>query len=224
MRVLSGQPKPQYQVRAGDGPNGSQAAARRSVQPSANHEQALFRLDVRRSLQMHRRLALTIAILGIAAAALYLFTLWPVYTAQALVYVQPDPPKVMDQGTGMRWPFDANTYESFIQQQMLAVTRPDVMTGALKKLGPGPWIKNGESEQGAAERLRGWELATSFRLPLTPPIRQRPPSCPTPWPPATSRAPLARPGPATPSAWRCCGRSGTGCSASWAKTAPNSRR
>lgn len=171
MRVLSGQPKPQYQVRAGDGPNGSQAAARRSVQPSANHEQALFRLDVRRSLQMHRRLALTIAILGIAAAALYLFTLWPVYTAQALVYVQPDPPKVMDQGTGMRWPFDANTYESFIQQQMLAVTRPDVMTGALKKLGPGPWIKNGESEQGAAERLQKTievaRLGTSYQFSIT---------------------------------------------------------
>jgi uncharacterized protein involved in exopolysaccharide biosynthesis/Mrp family chromosome partitioning ATPase len=122
--------------------------------PAANAEQAFFRLDVLRSLQLHRRLALGIALAGLALAVVYFFGMWPVYLAESVVYVQPAPSKVIDQGGAARWPFDSNTYESYIQQQMMNVTGTDVLTGALHKLGPGIWRGKSESEQAAVERLR----------------------------------------------------------------------
>jgi uncharacterized protein involved in exopolysaccharide biosynthesis/Mrp family chromosome partitioning ATPase len=140
----------------GDGAVASSSAAR-STAPG-HGAQALFRLDLLRSLQMHRRLALGIALAGVALAVAYWFLTGPVYVAQSVVYVQPAPPRVMTQGPSwpytQRWPYDSNTYESYITQQMQNVTRADVLTGALHKLEAGVWQQGGESEQAAAERLR----------------------------------------------------------------------
>jgi uncharacterized protein involved in exopolysaccharide biosynthesis len=122
--------------------------------PASNPEQALFRVDLRRSLQMHWRLALVVALGGVALAVCYFLRLWPVYIAESLVYVQPSTPKVLDQGGPMRWPFDGGTYETYILQQMQNVTRTDVLTNALHKLSPGTWQGSNESDQVAAERLK----------------------------------------------------------------------
>jgi len=149
MNLLSGRPVSLGPAKAGDGTPGGSGAL-----PAGSPEQALFRLDLRRSLTLHRRLAAGIALAGLAGALLYLASMWPIYTAEAMVYIQPAAPRVMDQGQSMRWPFDANTYESFMQQQMQSMTRADVLAGALKKLEPGVYQKSGESEQAAAERLR----------------------------------------------------------------------
>jgi uncharacterized protein involved in exopolysaccharide biosynthesis len=104
-------------------------------------------------LQLHRKLALFVALAGISLSLLYFFRLWPVYEAQSLVYVQPASPRVMDQGGQARWPYDGSTYETYIQQQTTNVTRPDVLANALHKLEPGVWQQSGESDQAAAERL-----------------------------------------------------------------------
>ena len=53
-----------------------------------------------------------------------------------------------------RWPYDNNTYESYIAQQMIDVSRTDVLTVALHKLGHGIGGDANESEQAAVERLR----------------------------------------------------------------------
>lgn len=136
-------------------------------QASATVDPGGFRLDLRRSLQLHRRLALGIATAGLLGAILYFFSLWPVYTAQCRVYVQPAPPRVMDPGYNQHWPFDTNTYESYVAQQMVSVTRRDVLADALHKLGPG-WQRHSESEQAAIERLgRAVEvsrLGTSYEI------------------------------------------------------------
>ena len=113
----------------------------------------MFRVDLRRALQMHRGLALGIALAGILLAALYFLRMWPMYIASSLVYVQPATPKVLDGAGGNRWPYDTGTYESYLAQQMLSVTRPDVLEKALQKLGPGPWKGSKESEQAAVDRL-----------------------------------------------------------------------
>ena len=153
MSQLFGQSAPMESLHPGEAALGPPSAAMRPI-PAANAEQAFFRLDVLRSLQLHRRLALGIALAGLALAVVYFFGMWPVYLAESVVYVQPAPSKVIDQGGAARWPFDSNTYESYIQQQMMNVTGTDVLTGALHKLGPGIWRGKSESEQAAVERLR----------------------------------------------------------------------
>jgi polysaccharide biosynthesis transport protein len=117
-------------------------------------EQALFHLDLRRSLELHRRLAIGFVVFGLLLAGAYVFRNWPIYTAETLVYVQPTPSAPMGPGVSMHWPYnyDPNTYESYIQQQILSMTRPDVLKNALGKLGSG-WQKSGESEQDAIDRL-----------------------------------------------------------------------
>jgi len=127
--------------------------------PVAGAEQAFFHLDVKRSLQLHWRLALSVAAGGVVLAIAYFLTqalvrkTWPSYEAESMVYVQPTPPRVLEPNNGgsPRWPYDNNTYESYIQQQMMNVTREDVMEGAVRKLDAFKGPK--ESDQAAAQRL-----------------------------------------------------------------------
>jgi uncharacterized protein involved in exopolysaccharide biosynthesis/Mrp family chromosome partitioning ATPase len=116
-----------------------------------NSPQAFFNLDLPRSLQLHRGLAIGIFLVALAGAAFYMARSWNHYTAETLVYVQPAPPRLLDSAQTQHWPYDANTYESYIQQQIHNVTRPDVLTAAVKKL-PG-WKDEPETDQAAAARL-----------------------------------------------------------------------
>jgi hypothetical protein len=131
---------------------------------SGSADQALFSLDIKRSLQLHWKLARAVALGFVALAILYVlaqvfwFKSWPTYVAVSTVYIQPTPSKVLpSEGGAPRWPFDSNTYETYIQQQMMNVSREDVLIGAVHKLNgfQGP----GESDQAAAQRLvRGLEV------------------------------------------------------------------
>jgi succinoglycan biosynthesis transport protein ExoP len=137
--------------------------------PSGNHEQVFFHFDFLRSLRMHRKLAFTIFAFTLLAAAAYVARGWNNYTAQALVYVQPAPPRLLQTGPENRWPYDANTYESYIEQQIHNVTRPDVLSAAAQKI-PG-WVRNGENPQLAASRLgRALEVTrvgTGYQISIT---------------------------------------------------------
>jgi capsular polysaccharide biosynthesis protein len=125
--------------------------------PGHGPEQAFFQVDLRRSLEQHGGLARMIALGGVALAVLYVmaqvfwFKTWPVYEAESTVYVKTTPTKVLESSPGARWPFDNNTYESYIQQQMMNVSRADVLMAAVHKLDnfEGP----GESDESAAQRL-----------------------------------------------------------------------
>ena len=121
-------------------------------------EQAFFRLDVKRSLQLHWKLARAVAAGFAALAVLYflcqvlIFKSWPAYLAESVVYVQPTPAKVLpSQGGAPRWPFDSNTFESYIQQQMINVSRQDVLIDAVHRLDG--FERPGEGDEHAAERL-----------------------------------------------------------------------
>jgi succinoglycan biosynthesis transport protein ExoP len=129
---------------------GETPASVRAV-PRSNPPQTLFHLDLSRSLQLYRRLAIGIFVAALVLAAAYMAKSWNHYTAESLVYVQPAPPRLMDNGPTQRWPYDSNTYESYIQQQIHNVTRPDVLVAAVHKL-PG-WRGGSETEQAAAARL-----------------------------------------------------------------------
>jgi uncharacterized protein involved in exopolysaccharide biosynthesis len=130
----------------------------RGLPAPPNAEQAFFNLDIKRSLQLHWRLARTVAIAFVALAAVYFLAQafwlksWPAYMAVSTVYVQPTPGKVLpNQGGAPRWPSDSNTYETYIQQQMMNVSREDVLNAALHKLDG--FQRPGESDQAAALRL-----------------------------------------------------------------------
>jgi uncharacterized protein involved in exopolysaccharide biosynthesis len=136
-------------------------------------EQAIFRLDLGRSFKMHRRLVLGFVLAGAVLAAIYVTTNWRVYTAESLVYIQPTPSSALGGAAPMHWPYnyDPATYDSYIQQQMLSMTRPDVLAGAIAKLSPGPWRRSGESGVHAAERLKGMvevaRVGTSYQVGIT---------------------------------------------------------
>lgn len=126
--------------------------------PAGDPEQVFFHFDFLRSLQMHKKLAFGIFAAALLACAAFVARGWNNYTAQALVYVQPAPPRLLSNGPENRWPYDSNTYESYIQQQIHNVTRPDVLVAAAKAI-PG-WTRSGENVQLAAARLgRALEVA-----------------------------------------------------------------
>jgi uncharacterized protein involved in exopolysaccharide biosynthesis len=167
MNPLSDLSAPMDQLGSGDRTSGSLTTAPRPFSAGGD-DQSLYRLDLLRSLQLHRWLTIGIALAGLAAAVGYVLLLWPIYTAQSVVYIQPAPPKVMDQGYMAQWPYDSSTYESFIQQQVQSITGMQVLIGALHKLEPGAWQRKNESDQAAAERLakviEATRLGTSYQV------------------------------------------------------------
>ena len=171
MSLQLSQPLPLQQVPAAQSavsapsPAGGTTAAGGSEQP-------FLRLDVWRALQLHRWLALGFAMSGLALAVAYVATSWPLYTAQSQIYIQPTSNKIMDQGNNQqRWPYDSNSYDSFIQQQVQSASNPDVLIDALHKLPEGSWQQEGESEQSAAERLgrvlKVERLGSSYQVAIT---------------------------------------------------------
>ncbi|MGH9598665.1 MAG: Wzz/FepE/Etk N-terminal domain-containing protein, partial [Terracidiphilus sp.] len=167
MNLQRTQSVPLRPIRSGDG---VPAPAEGPV--LAGGETPFFRFDLARSLQLHRRLVLGFAIAGLVLAVIYVAISWPVYLAESQVYVQPVATKVMEQGNNnQRWPYDSNTYDSFIEQQVQNASNPSVLMGALDKLGPGPWLPEGESEEAAAVQLGrslvAKRLGSSYQIAIT---------------------------------------------------------
>src|ERR1019366_165871 len=105
------------QVQAGERSASTLPSAAR-LMPATQQDQAFFHFDLARSLYLHRWLAIGILGVAVALAAAYVIISGPVYTAQSLVYIQPAPPRMMESVPTQHWPYDANTYESYIQQQV----------------------------------------------------------------------------------------------------------
>ena len=109
---------------------------------------------------------------GLVLAVAYAALTWPSYTAESQIYIQPTSAKIMDPGNNaQRWPYDSNSYDSFIQQQVQLASNPDVLVSAMQKLPAGSWQRAGESEQAAAERLGGVlkveRLGSSYQVAIT---------------------------------------------------------
>ena len=139
-------------LETGESPVPATPVGLRSISSGAPPDM-FFHLDLKRSLQMHRKLFACILMAGMAAAAAYFFKSWPVYISESIVYIQPAPPRLLDNAVNKNWPYDENTYESYLQQQINNVKRGDVLRSALRKLPGHSWQGDGESEQAAVERL-----------------------------------------------------------------------
>ena len=85
---------------------------------AGNDDRPFFRLNLRRALQLHRRLAMGIALAGLVLALAYVALTWPVYTAQSRIYIQPAQSKVMTQDNDQGGSINPAAYDSFVQQQV----------------------------------------------------------------------------------------------------------
>jgi len=161
---------PRDPAQPGDAGNGS-TASRPSPSSADGGEQPFFRLDLTRSLHLHRRLAMGIALTGLVLAGVSAALKWPTYVAQSQVFIQPAAPQMMAQGGKTNWPNDTNSYDTVIQQRMQAVSHPAVLLSALHKLGPEAFERSGEDEQAAAARLgkavEAKRLATSYQIEIS---------------------------------------------------------
>lgn len=146
---------PSTQFRATDGTQNSPLPPAGGPIGSSNSDQPIFRLNLVRALQLHRRMAIGFAVGGLLLAVAYVIRAWPVYIAQSQIYVQPVQSKVMSAGVDSALMTNAAAYDSFVQQQVQSANNPDVLVSALRKLKPGSFQRKGESEQAAAARLGG---------------------------------------------------------------------
>lgn len=169
MNLQRTQTLPMQQAPAAELPSQARAG---SAAPASPAEQPWFRLDMVRAFQMHRRLALGFAIAGLVLALAYVVKSWPVYSAESQLYIQPTSDKVLNEGNNAQhWPYDSNSYDSFIQQQIQIATNPDVLVNALHKLPDGSFQHAGESDQAAADRLghavKVERIGSSYQVSIT---------------------------------------------------------
>ena len=137
--------------------------------PPAPRGTPAIRLDLVRSVRLHPLLAATVAAVTFALIAGYAITRKPSYKAEALDYVEPITAKVLSDGSdGL---FDATRYESYLQQQIQTIQRPDILQAAVESLPIGYWHFPGESTANAASRLgnslKVERQGTSFQVSLS---------------------------------------------------------
>ena len=107
------------------------------------------RIDVMRSLRLHRMLATVIALtivgLGIALVARHR----PTFEATSVVYVSPNFPATLKVEEEQQYPYD-----SYIEEQVHSITGYNVLANALRTLKPGVWQFPDETLQSAVDRLQ----------------------------------------------------------------------
>ena len=127
-----------------------------------------FRLDLRRSLSMHPVLASCIAALSFVVFLLCGLAMKPMYEAEALVHVQPEPTTLL--GEAVKAAFDSGKYDSFLQEQIQSMQRPDTVAAALERLPHSSWAEYGATKETAAEqilaKLKIARVTTSYQVSL----------------------------------------------------------
>ena len=109
----------------------------------------ILRIDVVRSLRLHKMLAALIALFTLGLGTVFLARHQPTYEATSVVYVSPNFPATFSTSQEQEYPYD-----SFIEEQVHSVTGYNVLMDALRKLKPGIWQYPGETVESAADRLQ----------------------------------------------------------------------
>src|SRR5277367_4226750 len=120
-----------------------------SFLPATSTPPWISRIDVVRSLRLHKMLATLIALLTLGLGVALLARHRPIYEATSVVYVSPNFPATLKASEEQEYPYD-----SFIEEQVHSVAGYNVLTDAVRKLPPGVWRFPGESLESAAERLQ----------------------------------------------------------------------
>ncbi len=109
----------------------------------------LLRIDVLRSLRLHKRLAIIIALVTLALGSAFYARHRPTYDATSVVYVSPNFPATFSTSQEQEYPYD-----SFIEEQVHSVAGFNVLADALRGLAPGVWQFPGETLESAVDRLQ----------------------------------------------------------------------
>ncbi len=109
----------------------------------------LLRIDVLRSLRLHKRLAIVIALVTLALGAAFYARHRPTYEATSVVYVSPNFPATFSTSQEQEYPYD-----SFIEEQVHSVAGFNVLSDALRGLKPGVWQYPEETLESAVDRLQ----------------------------------------------------------------------
>jgi succinoglycan biosynthesis transport protein ExoP len=108
-----------------------------------------LRINIKRSLQLHAVTAVVVAmvVLGLGLAVVLRGGVW--YEVSSEIYVSPTFPATLRVDREQEYPYD-----SFVQEQVQALSNYDVIADAIRTLPPSVWRQPGESEQSAVERLQ----------------------------------------------------------------------
>jgi polysaccharide biosynthesis transport protein len=120
-----------------------------SSPPSSSTPDWMTRIDVMRSLRLHKMLATVVAlsILGLGGAVVARHR--PTYEATSVIYVSPNFPATLKASEETDYPYD-----SYIEEQVHSVKGYNVLADALRTLQPGVWQAPGESLESAVYRLQ----------------------------------------------------------------------
>jgi succinoglycan biosynthesis transport protein ExoP len=107
-----------------------------------------IRINIRRSLQLHAVTAAVVAIVVLGLGLAVLLRGGAIYEVSSAIYVSPTFPATLHVDSETSYPYD-----SYVAQQVQAITNYDVLADAIGRLPPGTWRGPQESEQSAVERL-----------------------------------------------------------------------
>jgi uncharacterized protein involved in exopolysaccharide biosynthesis/Mrp family chromosome partitioning ATPase len=124
-------------------PIGSQYPLRPASRASA------FRINVIRSLRMHRVASLLVALLTLGTGLAVVARHKPIYVATSTIYVSPTIPKTLIADSELERPYDSQ-----VQETIHAIDRYDVLAAALKSMDPALAQSFGANERKAVAYLQ----------------------------------------------------------------------
>jgi polysaccharide biosynthesis transport protein len=117
--------------------------------PRSSTPNWVSRIDVMRSLRLHKMLSTLIALLVVSVGVTFRARHRPTFEATSVVYVSPNFPATLKASEEQDYPYD-----SYVEEQVHSVAGYNVLTDALSKLEPGVWRFPGESLESAVDRLQ----------------------------------------------------------------------
>jgi polysaccharide biosynthesis transport protein len=143
---------------------GAPVSAAQPLRPTSRGP--LIRVNVLRSLQLHAVTAAVVAIMVLGLGLAFLLRGATLYQVYSVVYVSPTFPATLHSDREQEYPYD-----SYVQEQVRAVTNYDVIQNAIHSLPPGVWGRPGDNEQMLVERLqRSIEverIGTTYQMGIT---------------------------------------------------------
>src|ERR1700758_5018083 len=120
-----------------------------SSTPSSSTPDWMTRVDIMRSLRLHKMLATVVALSIMGLGAVVVARHRPTFEATSVIYVSPNFPATLKASEETEYPYD-----SYIEEQVHSVKGYNVLANALRTLKPGIWQAPGESLESAVERLQ----------------------------------------------------------------------
>jgi polysaccharide biosynthesis transport protein len=128
-------------------PRNAPVSPQQPLRPSSKG--SAIRINVLRSLQLHAVTAAVVAIVVLGLGLAFLLRGKAIYEVSSVIYVSPNFPATLHVDSETSYPYD-----SYVAQQVQAITNYDVLADAIRHLPPGTWRGAHESEQSAVERLQ----------------------------------------------------------------------